>query len=83
MPLKDREDYLENLGYRERSDPVAQIRTGRPCFLIMCLAKHATKSPREIKSFNSDWVFVGSEVVDIEGDSYVRVCDKVPLKSVL
>jgi len=76
-------DDPDNLGYRERNDQVEQIRTGRPCFLIMCLAKDVTKSPREIKSFNSDWVFVGSEVVDIEGDSYVKVCDKVRLKSVI
>lgn len=76
-------DDPDDFGYKERLDHVEHIRAGSPCFLIMCLAKDPSKSPREIKSFNSDDIFVGSEVVDIDGDSYVKVADRVALQTVL
>lgn len=70
MMVTHHEKYLgdeDNLGYQERLDHVAKIRGGARCFMIMCLAEDVTAVPRKIKSFNSDEVFVGGEVIEFNG----------------
>ena len=67
------------LGYQERLDHVAKIRSGAPCFMVMCLAEDVNASPRKIQSFNSDEVFVGGKVAELEGDTYVEMVARRPI----
>jgi hypothetical protein len=67
-----------NFGYKERQSHVKQIREGATCYLVMCLANDRGASPRDIKSFNKDSVFVGGELKQYDSDWWIEVADKIP-----
>lgn len=76
------ENDTDNLGYRERNEHAALIRSGRwPCYMVMCLAEDTTSSPRKVVSFNEREVFVGGNVIEHEGDSWVEMTGRVPAES--
>jgi len=76
------ENDADNLGYRERNEHVAMLRSGRSsCYMVMCLAEDATSNPRKVASFNDKEVFVGGKVIDYEGDSWVEMAGRVPAES--
>ena len=79
---KYQEQHADNLGYQERNQHVALIRQGRPCFLVMCLAKDAEASPREIKSFNQRDIFVAGEIKEIGVNTYVQMVNRLPIKDI-
>lgn len=72
----------DNLGYVERLQHVDLIRQGARSYLVMCLAKDPSASPREIKSFNNDEVFVGGDLQTIDGEAWVEVVSRVPASAV-
>ena len=57
---------MDRKGYKERDSHIQEIEAGKPCYLIMCLAVNPLSEPREIKSFNKDYLFVCGELVKIE-----------------
>jgi hypothetical protein len=67
-----------NFGYTERRSHVDLIREGAPCYLVMCLAKDPEASPRDIKSFNGDAVFVGGVLKQFDEDWWIELAGKVP-----
>ncbi|MRK22947.1 hypothetical protein FUT48_20205 [Pseudomonas sp. JG-B] len=67
-----------NFGYTERRSHVDLIREGAPCYLVMCLAKDPDASPRDIKSFNGDAVFVGGVLKQFDEDWWIELAGKVP-----
>ncbi|MCY1260716.1 hypothetical protein D9M68_77630 [compost metagenome] len=67
-----------NFGYKERQSHVQQIREGAKCYLVMCLAKDPVASPRDIKSFNKDKIFVGGQLKQFDSDWWIEIADKVP-----
>lgn len=66
-----------NFGYTERRRHVDLIREGAPCYLVMCLAKDPAASPRDIKSFNGETVFVGGALNQFDGDWWIELAGKV------
>jgi len=58
----------ERLGAQERARHLASIRRGAPCYLVMCVAKEVDASPRAIREFNADELFVGAEIIDTPSD---------------
>ncbi|ERT15822.1 hypothetical protein O162_27445 [Pseudomonas putida SJ3] len=66
-----------NLGYNERRTHVEMIRDGASCYLVMCLAKDTEASPRDIKSFNKDTIFVGGSLKQFDGEWWVELAGKV------
>ncbi|MCY1397506.1 hypothetical protein D9M71_125140 [compost metagenome] len=72
----------ENLGYKERLDHVERIRKGAPCYMVMCCAEDESATPRKVKSFNSDEVFVGGYVVELNGDTCVEMVERRSVASV-
>ena len=73
----------DNLGYSERLKHVQLLRRGAKSYLVMCLAKDPNTSPRAIKSFNRDDVFVGGRLTEINGDTWIELADRVPVKSII
>ena len=65
-------------GYRERLEHVELIRSGSPVYMIMCLVEDPNASPRKIKSFNRNDIFVGGDVIEEDGNSWVELADRVP-----
>ena len=76
-------DNEENLGYQERLAHIAAIKNGAKCYMIMCLAKDANASPRAIKSFNENDIFVGGSIIKFEGNTYIELADRHPIKEII
>ena len=85
MMVTHHEAYVGNEsspGYRERLEQVKLAREGRPVYMIMCLVENADDSPRKIKSFNRDDVFVGGELIEQSGDTWIELADRVDVFSI-
>jgi hypothetical protein len=85
MMVTHHEKYMDdqkNLGYQERLKHVELIRGGARCYMIMCVAKDVLAAPREMQSFNSKEVFVGGEVINLNGDTWVEVVGREPLAKI-
>ncbi len=72
-----------NLGYKERNEQVELIRNGRKCLMVMCLAVDVEAAPRAIKSFNSVDIFVGGEVLELNGNTWVELAARIPVKDAI
>jgi len=73
----------ENLGYKERNEHAGLIRNGRKCYMVMCLAEDVEASPRTIKSFNFKDVFVGGEVIELNGNTWVELAGRIPVNQAI
>lgn len=67
-----------NFGYSERRNHVERIREGAPCYLIMCIAKNPEASPRDIKSYNKEVIFVGGSLKQFDEDWWIELAGKIP-----
>jgi len=73
---------LSNLGYQERLRQLELVRSGSPSFMVMC-EPNPTKLPeREILDFNREEVFRGGALIEIEGDSWLELSERVAAKEV-
>ncbi|OGQ59724.1 MAG: hypothetical protein A3J24_08735 [Deltaproteobacteria bacterium RIFCSPLOWO2_02_FULL_53_8] len=72
-----------NFGYTERRGHVDLIWEGAPCYLVMCLAKDPEASPRDIKSFNGDTVFVGGVLNQFDGEWWIELAGKIPANELM
>ncbi|VVP43966.1 hypothetical protein PS862_05034 [Pseudomonas fluorescens] len=66
-----------NFGYNERCSHIERIRQGAQCYLVMCLARNPEDSPRDIKSFNRDAVFVGGALRQFDKDWWIELDGKI------
>ena len=76
-------DDSENLGYQERLKHVELIRLGAKCYMVMCVAENPSASPRNIKSFNDKEVFIGGDLCEMDGDTWVKVKERVPISDIV
>ncbi len=86
MKITHHKSYIgneDNDGYRERNKHAELIRNGGKCYMVMCLVKDSKAEPREIKSFNSNDIFVGGEVIDRDGDTWVEFVDRIPINQAI
>ena len=72
----------DNLGYHERLLHVDLIRTGAPCYMIMCLAEDVEAAPRKIKDFNRGEVFIGGKVMELHSDTWIEMVGRKPISVV-
>jgi hypothetical protein len=72
-------DNPENLGYQERCSQVTQVKAGARCFMIMCLVAGPEAAPRIIKSHNEKDLFIGGEIIEQDGDSWVNMAERKPV----
>ena len=85
MMITHHEKYAEdpeNLGYQERMKHVDLVRNGANCYLIMCEAEDVHAVPRKIKRYNDREVFVGGEIREMNGDTWVKIVDRLPASAV-
>ena len=76
------EDEPDNLGYKERVEHIALIGAGAPSFCVLCKAKDPSTKPREVASYDDKTVFVGGELIDHEGDSWLELTDRISIDEV-
>ena len=61
-----------SLGYVERLAHIELVRQGAKVYMIMCIAKDPKAVPRSVASFIADDIFVGGNIVDHEGDTWIE-----------
>lgn len=71
-----------NLGYQERLQHIAQIRTGAKCFMVMCEQRDKLEVPRVIKKFNDRELFHAGELVEQDGDLWAPIADRKPIPQI-
>ena len=76
----DDEDEGGSLGYQERLKHVELVRKGAACFLILCQADDVAVTPRKVKDFDRESVFRGGRLVKIEGDWWIELGQRVPVR---
>ena len=69
-------------GYRERLQHLELLRAGRPVYMIMCLVEDSDASPRIIKSFNKNDVFIGGQLIEHDGDTWLELADRIDSRSI-
>ena len=72
----------KNLGYRERLNHLALVRNGARSYMIICVAIDVDATPRAVKSFNSDELYVGGQLIDVDGDFWLEIVGRVPVQDV-
>jgi len=73
----------EDRGYQERLEHVELLRRGAPCYMVMCLARDIHATPRRIKSFNADDIFIGGQLVELGNEVWVERVDRKPIALVM
>ena len=73
-------DQPENLGYRERLEHVALIAAGARSFCIQCTAKDTNAVPRALASFDRRTLFVGGDLIDAGGDSWLELTERITIE---
>ena len=68
-------------GHQERLEHVALARRGAKCYMVVCKARDVNASPRSIESFNETEVFVGGNIIELDGDWWIQMAEPVSLKS--
>ena len=58
----------ENLGFQERVRHTESIRSGKPCFMVMCLAKDVEDPKRTILDFDDRDIFIGGDIIETPKD---------------
>lgn len=76
-------DNPDNLGFRERSEHVRLVESGNTAILVMCKAEDPEQEPRNIASFNKREVFTGSSLEKVDGDYWIRIEERIPVKSLI
>lgn len=61
-------DGRTNLGARERVRHIERIRSGAPCFMVMCIAQDVDVEARAIQEFDESDIFVGGNIVETPAD---------------
>jgi hypothetical protein len=64
-------------GYTERLQHVELAKSGRPVYMIMCIVKDPEEFPRKIDRFIKDDIFIGGEIVDYDGDTWIEQSGRV------
>ena len=67
-----------NPGYRERNHHVGEIRDGATCFMVLCQVVDPTASPRQIRCFDQDNVYLGGELIERHGNSWIELVKPIP-----
>ena len=76
------QDDPANLGHQERLKHVELVKQGAPCYMIMCEAVNVDTVPRSVKDFNADEVFPGGKLVEINGDCWIELLQRVPVRQI-
>ncbi len=67
-------------GYYERLDHLARVKNGAKSYMVICIAKDVHTVPREVKSFNSDELYLGGKLMDYDGNSWLEIVGCVPVQ---
>jgi hypothetical protein len=74
------EQIPQHPGYKERLEHLARIKNGAKSYMVICIAKDVEAIPRAIKSFKSNELFVGGELMEFDGDFCLEILDSIPVQ---
>jgi hypothetical protein len=70
----------QHAGCKERLEHLARIKNGAKSYMVICTAKDVAAIPRAIKTFNSNELFVGGRLREFEGDFWLEILGRIPVK---
>ena len=70
-------------GCRERIRQVELAKTGHTVYMIACIVKDTDERPRKIERFIEDDVFLGGEIIEHHGDTWIEQAGRVDIRSLL
>jgi hypothetical protein len=70
-------EHGDSLGYAERLRHLQMIKNGAPAYLVLCRAVDTNANPREIASFDERDVLRLGEVIEIDGDDWGEIAERV------
>lgn len=70
-------DRPQNLGWRERLRQVEEIKGGAIAYMIVCDAVDPSAVPRTIRKFDNKTIFLGGELLEYEGDSWLELAKPI------
>lgn len=65
-------------GFNERKEHLELVKRGAPCYMIVCVAKDPSESPRVIESFDARYLYKGGQVLERVSHAYIQVVARVP-----
>lgn len=71
-----------DLGHQERVRHIELVKNGARCYLIMCQADDIRATPRRVKDFDHENVFLGGKVIETESDFWIELLHRVPIQEV-
>jgi hypothetical protein len=74
-------DIQQNPGYKERLSQVEYIKNGSLSLMVVCTAKEGEQQPKVIKSFNDKYLFRGGTTLELDGDFWLQLTDKIPVRN--
>lgn len=63
-------------GHQERLEHLDRIRAGATAYVVMCINRAGSGSPRQIESFQRREVWRGGELVEIDGDTFIELGER-------
>ena len=65
-------------GYKERNRHVEEVHASTCCYMVMCQVKDVAATPRQIRSFDQDNVYLGGTLLECEGDLWIEIVRPIP-----
>ena len=73
----------EKNGYDERLRHIEAIRGGSQSVLVMCRVKDPKASPRSIQSVDDRDVFIGGQIVELDGRTWLELAERKAISAFL
>ncbi|WP_086734993.1 hypothetical protein [Erythrobacter colymbi] len=70
----------DNLGYQERLRHLEAIRMSHEVYVVMCRARDVKARPREIASYDDRDVFKIGRMINLNGDEWGEIVERVPVR---
>lgn len=72
-----------HFGRNERREHVAKIKDGARGYVIMCVVEDPKADPRQIRSFNQREIFPINEIVEIDGNNFAVLDQRIAVRDFL
>src|SRR3569833_840607 len=76
------EDQPDDPAFQERLRWIEAIQQGARCYMVMCEAEDVKAKHRKIKNVDADDVFPGGTVGERDGDFWLELLPRVPMRDV-
>ena len=73
----------ESPGYQERLEHVERVKNGAKTYMVMYRAAGGAAHPRQGGVFNDRELFVGGDVKEVDGEVWVELSERIPVREAM